>query len=152
MRGRFGRGFGGPWSRDDWEGWTPPWMQQEGGEPRFFGPGGPRRPRFFGPRGPWGFRGPGGPWGFGGPGGGPWEQGRGWHGPSPEQQALRSTAGEVARLFMIASRSSVDNPARQAQLRDFLERSRKELSDLIYSSSPGEQNTGTSGSSNVEQA
>jgi hypothetical protein len=141
MRGRFGRAFGRPWGRDEWEGWTPPWMQQEWG--------GPRGPR-FGPRGPWGFRGPWG-WGFGGPGR-PWEEDRGWHGPSPEQQALRSTAAEVARLFMIASRSSFDNPERQAQLRDFLERSRKELSDLIYSSSQSGQSTDTGGSSNVEQA
>jgi hypothetical protein len=139
MRGRFSRGFGPPWARYEWEGWTPPWMRQDWGGPRFFGP---RGPRFFGP---------GGPWGFGGPGA-PWEQGRGWRGPSPEQQALRSTAAEVARLFMIASRSSFDNPERQAKLRDFLERSRKELSDLIYSSSQGEQSTGTGGSSNVEQA
>src|SRR5205809_6097177 len=110
MRGRFGRGFGPPWARDEWEGWTPPWMRQDWGGPRFFGP---RGPRFFGTRGPWGFGGRGCP-------GGPWEQGRGWHGPSPEQQALRSTAAEVARLFMIASRSSFDNPERQAKLRDFL--------------------------------
>ncbi len=145
MRGRFGRGFGRPWGGDEWEGWTPPWMRQEWD--------GPRGPRFFGPGRPWGprFFGSGGPWGFGGPGG-PWEQGRGWRGPSPEQQALRSTAAEVARLFMIASRSSFDNPERQAQLRDFLERSRKELSDLIYSSSQGEQSTDKGGSSNVEQA
>jgi hypothetical protein len=47
---------------------------------------------------------------------------------------MRSTAGEVARLFMIASRSAAGNAERQAQLRDFLERSRKELSDMIYSS------------------
>jgi len=40
----------------------------------------------------------------------------------------------VARLFMIASRSSAGNPERQAQLRGFLERSRKELSDIIYAS------------------
>jgi hypothetical protein len=57
---------------------------------------------------------------------------RGWHEVSPERQALFSTAAEVARLFAIASRSSVDNPEKQAQLRGFLERSRKELSDLIY--------------------
>jgi hypothetical protein len=89
-----------------WEGWTPPWMQPDWR--------GPRGPRAFGPPGPWGPR--------------------GWHQPSPEQQALRSTAVEVARLFAIASRSSVDHPERVAQLRDFLERSRKELSDIIYSS------------------
>ncbi len=45
---------------------------------------------------------------------------------------MRSTAAEVARLFAIAARSSIDQPERQAQLRDFLERSRKELTDMIY--------------------
>ena len=99
--------FGRRFSRG-WEGWTPPWMQ----------------PDWQGPRGPWGFGpGPQGPWGP-----------RGWYQPSPEQQALRSTAAEVARLFAIAARSSVDQPERLAQLRDFLERSRKELTDIIYSS------------------
>jgi len=56
----------------------------------------------------------------------------GWREVSPEQQAMFSTAAEVARLFAIARRSSVENPEKQAQLRGFLERSRKELSDLIY--------------------
>jgi hypothetical protein len=42
---------------------------------------------------------------------------------------------EVARLFAIASRSSFDNPEKQAQLRAFLEKSRTELSDLIYGTS-----------------
>lgn len=50
---------------------------------------------------------------------------------SPEQLALGSTAAEVARLFAIASRSGRDNAEKQAQLRGWLERSRKELSDLI---------------------
>ncbi len=55
---------------------------------------------------------------------------------------MRSTAAEVARLFMIAARSAVDQPERQAQLRDFLERSRKELTDMIYSggSTPKSEN------------
>jgi hypothetical protein len=48
---------------------------------------------------------------------------------------------------MIAGRSAAGNPARQAQLRDFLERSRKELTDIIYSSgestSPEEPTSGT---------
>jgi hypothetical protein len=83
-------------------------------------------------------------------GGPPWVQ-RDWEGPhhprgehgphghhhprgqhlSPEQLALGSTAAEVARLFAIASRSNRDNAEKQAQLRAWLERSRKELSDLI---------------------
>jgi hypothetical protein len=91
-------------------------------------------------------------------GGPPWAQ-RGWdeprdprgeYGPhghhhpgrqhlSPEQLALGSTAAEVARLFAIASRSGRDNAEKQAQLRALLERSRKELSDLIYGT-PQERN------------
>lgn len=63
---------------------------------------------------------------------GPHGHHRGWREISPEQQALFSTAAEVARLFGIARRSSIDNPEKQAQLRGFLERSSKELSDLIY--------------------
>lgn len=100
---------------------------------RFFG-----GPGWGGP-GPWGGPGWGGPGQWGGPGWGgpgprgPWGEGHhGWF--SPEQAAMRSTAGEVARLFMIASRSSAGNAERQAQLRNFLERSRKELTDMIYAS------------------
>ncbi|MBV9228239.1 MAG: hypothetical protein JOZ18_02910 [Chloroflexi bacterium] len=108
----FGRRFGG-----DWEDWGPPWMRG-GGPPWARGGWGPRGPRFwrmfFGP-----------PWG-------PWGPGGGWHEGAPEEQALRSTAAEVARLFAIAARSASGNPERQAQLRGFLERSRKELSDMIY--------------------
>src|SRR5258708_18410824 len=48
MYGRFGRRFG-PWFQNNWEGWTPPWMQQEGPGPRFFG--GPPGPG-IGPPGP----------------------------------------------------------------------------------------------------
>src|SRR5438270_9346697 len=118
-----GRRFARRFFRDDWgEGWTPPWFQ----------------PDWPGPRGPWG-PGPRGPWGPG--------SGRRWF--SPEQQALRSTAAEVARLFVIASRSAMDNPERQAQLRSFLEHSRKELSDIIYGTGQG---TPPSNPTNVEQA
>ncbi len=56
----------------------------------------------------------------------------GRHQATAQEQALRVTAAEVARLFQIASRASQDNTEKQAQLRAFLERSRKELSDLIY--------------------
>jgi hypothetical protein len=55
----------------------------------------------------------------------------------------------VARLFVIASRSAVGNAEKQAQLRAFLERSRKELSDLIYGTNQG---TSTDIPTNVEQA
>ncbi len=54
-----------------------------------------------------------------------------WQQPTPEQQVLRSTAIEVARLFAITARTSYGNTEKQAQLREFLERSRKELLDLI---------------------
>jgi hypothetical protein len=95
----------------------------------------------FGPR--WAERGEYGRWGHHGPHG----HHHGWHEVSPEQQALFSSAAEVARLFAIARRSSVDNPEKQAQLRGFLERSRKELSDLIYGTKENPE-----APANVEQA
>lgn len=133
----------------NWEGWTPPWMQGEGPDPR----GG------WGPRGPFGhghhhhhghgWGGPRGPFGrgFGFFGFGP---GMGWGIPD-DLLALRAQAAEVARLFMIASRSAFENKERVAQLRDLLERTRKELSDMIYSQSTA-GNTGEGTSPGVEQA
>ena len=59
--------------------------------------------------------------------------------PTPEQQALRSSAGEVARLFMIAARTSYGYAEKQSQLRAFLDRSRQELSDFIYGTSNDSQ-------------
>ncbi len=132
----------------NWEGWTPPWMSGEGqGHRGPFGPGrgfgGPRG--WQGPRGPFGHRhgwghhgqhGPRGPFGFGfgfGPG-------RHWGIPD-ELLALRSEAAEVARLFAIASRGTFENKERLTQLRSFLDRSRKELSDMIYGSSTQGQTT-----------
>src|SRR4051794_4787051 len=67
---------------------------------------------------------------------GPYEHHHGRLHASPEQQAQRSTAAEVARLFAIANRSSLDTVEKQAQLRTFLERSRRELSDMIYGTTP----------------
>jgi DNA-binding PadR family transcriptional regulator len=69
---------------------------------------------------------------FAGP---PWhghEQGR--HGiPGMEAMgALRSEAAEVARLFAIAGRVSFHDPEKMKRLREVIERTRKELSDLIY--------------------
>ena len=143
-----------------WEGWTPPWMGREGEGPRGpFGRG--RGPGFFGgPRGG-GWRGPRGPFGpgFGFGWGGP----RGPFGPGAwgipdEVLALRAEAAEVARLFAIASRGAFENKERVSQLRAFLDRSRKELSDMIYesgsSSARGETPGGesASGSSEVGQA
>jgi hypothetical protein len=55
-----------------------------------------------------------------------------WQQPTPEQQALRSSAAEVARLFVIAARTSHGDAEKQSQLRAFLDRSRQELSDFIY--------------------
>ena len=153
----------------NWQGWTPPWMGGEGEGPQ--GPRGPfghgHGPGFFGgPRG-WGWRGPRGPFGpgrgfgfgfgFGGPRG-PFGPG-GWGIPD-ELLALRSEAAEVARLFAIASRSAFENKERVSQLRAFLDRSRKELSDMIYESgsgsssgsTQGETTTGGEGSSEVGQA
>ena len=58
----------------------------------------------------------------------------GSHG-TPEQYALRSSAAEVAQLFMIAARTSHGDAEKQSQLRAFLDRSRQELSDFIYGTS-----------------
>lgn len=60
--------------------------------------------------------------------------GPGKHWNDPEMQALRSEAIEVTRLFVIAGRMSLHNPEKTAQLRSIIERTRKELSDMIYSS------------------
>jgi DNA-binding PadR family transcriptional regulator len=214
----FGRRFNRP-AGEDWEGWTPPWMQEEwhgpGPHPRVFI--GRFGRHFFGPRGPFGPHGPGGEsrrvfgrgdlkyvllellqerpmhgyemmraledrsGGFYSPSAGsiyptlqmledrglvtvaesegkkvysitdagraflgerqreeeefagpPWarEFGRRWR--APEMQALRSEAMEVARLFTIAGRMSFRDQAQLNHLHDILERTRKELSDMIY--------------------
>ena len=132
-------------------GWTPPWMQGEGpGSQAGWGPKGHdhghehghhhhRHGRGWGgPRGPFG-RG----FGFFGPG-------LGWGIPD-ELLALRAQASEVARLFMIASRGAFENKERVAQLRAFLDRSQKELSDMIYGASQS-QSTSEESSPDVEQA
>jgi len=69
--------------------------------------------------------------GFVGP---PWMRGRGpgGHGLRLEMRALRTEAAEVGRLFAIAGRMSFQNPEQLAHLRSIIERTRKELSDLIY--------------------
>ena len=139
----------------NWEGWTPPWMQGEGPGPRGdWGSHGPSRHghehhhhhqghSWSGPRGPFG-RG----FGFFGFG-----SGMGWGIPD-ELLALRAQAAEVARLFMIASRGALENKERVAQLRTFLDRAHKELSDMIYSASqnqPTSGNTSEGASPDVEQ-
>ena len=158
MFGKFNEQDGPTPEEANWEGWTPPWMPGEGQGPRGpFGPGrgfgGPRGWR--GPRGPFGHKfgfgggfGPGQGWGHGGPG---WEGHRGPFGPGfgpgrhwgvPEELlALRVEAAEVARLFAIASRGAFENKERLSQLRAFLDRSHKELTDMIYGSAEG-QGTG----------
>jgi hypothetical protein len=62
-------------------------------------------------------------------------QGSQWQQPTPEQQALRSSAVEVAQLFIVAARKSHGDAEKQSQLRAFLDRSRQELSDFIYGTS-----------------
>ena len=149
MFGRFNRRPGDSPEEANWEGWTPPWMSGEGRGPR--GPFGFGR-GFGGPRGPFGFghgwHGPRGPFG---PGFGP---GRFWGVPD-EMLALRAEAAEVARLFAIASRGAFENKERLAQLRSFLERSHKELSDMIYGSAQSQatgQGESASGPSDIGQA
>ena len=138
----------------NWQGWTPPWMSGEGeGQRGPFGPGrGFGGPRGWGWRGPRGQFGPGFGFGFGGPRGGGWRGPRGPFGPGgwgipDELLALRSEAAEVARLFAIASRGAFENKERVSQLRAFLDRSRKELSDMIYSSASAQGETPTGGES-----
>ncbi len=59
----------------------------------------------------------------------------------PEMQALRSESMEVARLFAIAGRSSFRDPEKLSRLRAIIERTRKDLSYLIYGENPpGDQN------------
>jgi len=119
----FGKRFAHRFSRGDWEGWTPPWMEHEWE--------GPRGPRFFHEHPRHGFSGPRGPFG------------PGWRWGSPESQALWSEAAEVARLFAIASRSALDNRERLTRLRTLLEGARKELSEMIYGTGQSESKSST---------
>jgi DNA-binding PadR family transcriptional regulator len=57
---------------------------------------------------------------------------RGGHSMRLEMQALRSEAMEVARLFAIAGRSSLQNPEQLTRLRGIIERTRSDLTTLIY--------------------
>lgn len=69
-------------------------------------------------------------------GGPPWMRGRrsehGGRGMRPELQALRSEAMEVARLFAIAGRKSIQDPQELARLRAIIERTRTDLQAFIY--------------------
>lgn len=55
-----------------------------------------------------------------------------------EMQALRSEAMEVARLFAIAGRGAISDPAQLARLRTIIEHTRKELTEIIYGSGGAE--------------
>jgi DNA-binding PadR family transcriptional regulator len=98
------------------------------------------------------FAGP--PWARGRGHWGPWGQGRHGRGEQregfPEMQALRSEAMEVARLFAIAGRMSFSNPEQLAHLRSVIERTRKELSDMIYGTGKG-PDSGTNADAEVKQ-
>lgn len=142
MFGEFNRQQGDAPEEANWEGWTPPWLSREGQGPRGWqGPRGPFGHRHgfggpwgqFGPWHGWGHRGWQGPHGPFGPGFGP---GRHWGIPD-ELLALRAEAIEVARLFAIASRGAVENKERLSQLRALLDRSHKELAEMIYGSAQG---------------
>jgi hypothetical protein len=150
MAGEFNRQSNEGPQEANWEGWTPPWMAHEGHGGHEHGPRG-----WQGPRGPFGFghgwghrgwQGPRGPFGFG--------PGRFWGVPD-ELLALRAEAAEVARLFMIASRGVFENKERLPQLRAFLDRSRKELSDMIYGSAQSKapsEGESTGSSTDIGQA
>jgi DNA-binding PadR family transcriptional regulator len=65
---------------------------------------------------------------------GPWErfgpQARRWN--SPEVQALRSEAMEVARLFAIAGKTAFNDPEQINRLRGIISQARQDLTDMIY--------------------
>jgi hypothetical protein len=75
-----------------------------------------------------------------------------WHQPTAEQLVLRSAAAQVARLFVMAARTSQGHAEHQAQLRALLERSRTELSDLINATSQHPQAPKTEDQPEIEQA
>ncbi len=66
-------------------------------------------------------------------------------------QALRSEAMEVMRLFAIAGRMSFQDAQQIAKLRAILERSRTDLSDMIYGAGATPEQAGSDNPS-VDQA
>jgi len=66
--------------------------------------------------------------------------------PFPEMQALKTEAAEVMRLFTIAGRMSLQDPAQLARLRSIIEHTRKELTDMIYNAGaqPGQSPSASS--------
>jgi DNA-binding PadR family transcriptional regulator len=84
---------------------------------------------------------------FAGP---PWMRHRGPGRPrfAPEMQALKGEVVEVVRLLTIAGRMSFQDPQQLTRLRSVIERTRKDLSDMIYT--PGGQE-GRASSSPAEE-
>ena len=83
---------------------------------------------------------------FAGP---PWMRHRGFGRQqrfSPELQALKSEAMEVMRLLTIAGRMSFQNPEQLSRLRAIIERTRKDLADMIYTAGSQEGDTTPSAS------
>jgi DNA-binding PadR family transcriptional regulator len=66
----------------------------------------------------------------------PWVRDASKHWHSPEAQALRTEAIEIAKLFAIAGRSAFHDEVKLARLRAILERTHKDLSDLIHGTNP----------------
>jgi DNA-binding PadR family transcriptional regulator len=83
---------------------------------------------------------------FAGP---PWMRHRGGFGRrqfSPEMQALKTEAMEVVRLLTIAGRMSFQDPEQLTRLRGIIERTRKDLSDMIYAASSQKEQSPAAGS------
>lgn len=79
---------------------------------------------------------------FAGP---PWMRQRGFGRRqfAPELQALKSEAVEVMRLLTIAGRMSFQDPEQLGRLRGIIERTRKDLADMIYASGSHASQSGT---------
>ena len=77
---------------------------------------------------------------------GPWRQ----H-SSPEMQALRSEVMEVVRLLTIAGRMSFQDPEQLSRLRAVIERTRKDLTDMIYAAGSQQQQGQSSSTTSAPQ-
>jgi DNA-binding PadR family transcriptional regulator len=83
---------------------------------------------------------------FAGP---PWMRHRGGFGRrqfSPEMQALKTEAMEVVRLLTIAGRMSFQDPEQLTRLRGIIERTRKDLADMIYAAGSQKEQSPAAGS------
>jgi DNA-binding PadR family transcriptional regulator len=88
---------------------------------------------------------------FAGP---PWARHHGFWGQrrsSPEVQALRSEAMEVIRLLTIAGRMAFQDPEQLNRLRAVIERTRKDLTDMIYASGSQQQQGQSSSTASAQQ-